>query len=120
MKILATLWNTLKKPPVHISLGVIIIVSFFAGIVFAFVGSAPIALSEELWQIVVGRAVTGLGSGSFGVIRRAEILGGGGSSEGSVQVQPARATPRINPCSRIDRATGDFQGGWPVLVTSRS
>ena len=34
MKILATLWNTLKKPPVHISLGVIIIVSFFAGIVF--------------------------------------------------------------------------------------
>ncbi|WP_299233831.1 pentaheme c-type cytochrome TorC [uncultured Halomonas sp.] len=34
MKIIATLWNTLKKPPVHISLGVIIIVSFFAGIVF--------------------------------------------------------------------------------------
>ncbi|MDY7116260.1 pentaheme c-type cytochrome TorC [Halomonas sp. SSL-5] len=34
MKILATLWNTLKKPPVHIGLGVIIIVSFFAGIVF--------------------------------------------------------------------------------------
>ncbi len=34
MKIIATLWNTLKKPPVHISLGVIIIVSFVAGIVF--------------------------------------------------------------------------------------
>ena len=35
---------------------------FFAGIVFAFVGSAPIAFSQELWQIVVGRGVTGLGS----------------------------------------------------------
>lgn len=34
MKIIAILWNTLKKPPVHISLGVIIIVSFLAGIVF--------------------------------------------------------------------------------------
>lgn len=34
MKIIATLWNTLKKPPVHISLGVIVIVSFFAGLVF--------------------------------------------------------------------------------------
>ncbi|MDT8879939.1 pentaheme c-type cytochrome TorC [Halomonas saccharevitans] len=34
MKIIAALWNTLKRPPVHISLGVIIIVSFLAGIIF--------------------------------------------------------------------------------------
>ncbi len=34
MKMIATLWNTLKKPPVHISLGVIIIASFVAGVIF--------------------------------------------------------------------------------------
>lgn len=34
MKMIATLWNTLKKPPVHISLGVIIVASFFAGVIF--------------------------------------------------------------------------------------
>ncbi|MDN6180271.1 MAG: pentaheme c-type cytochrome TorC [Halomonas subglaciescola] len=34
MKIISTLWNTLKRPPVHISLGVIIIVSFIAGVIF--------------------------------------------------------------------------------------
>lgn len=34
MKIIRSLWDTLKKPPVHISLGVIIIASFVAGVVF--------------------------------------------------------------------------------------
>ncbi|WNK20724.1 pentaheme c-type cytochrome TorC [Halomonas piscis] len=34
MKFIATLWNTLKRPPVHISLGVIILVSFIAGVIF--------------------------------------------------------------------------------------
>ncbi|HLV76745.1 MAG TPA: pentaheme c-type cytochrome TorC [Marinobacter sp.] len=34
MKAIMALWNTLKRPPVHISLGIIIIASFAAGIIF--------------------------------------------------------------------------------------
>lgn len=35
---------------------------FFVGIAISFVGSAPMALSQELWQIVMWRGVTGLGA----------------------------------------------------------
>lgn len=34
MRKLIALWNILKRPPVHISLGIIIIASFFAGVIF--------------------------------------------------------------------------------------
>ena len=35
---------------------------FFAGMVVAFVASAPMALSQELWQLVVWRGLTGVGA----------------------------------------------------------
>ena len=35
---------------------------FFAGMVIAFVASAPMALSQELWQIVIWRGLTGVGA----------------------------------------------------------
>lgn len=34
MKLIVTLWNILKRPPVHISLGLITVVSFIAGVIF--------------------------------------------------------------------------------------
>ncbi|MGO2133705.1 MAG: pentaheme c-type cytochrome TorC [Halomonas sp.] len=34
MRILKTIWQTLKRPPVHISLGVIVLLSFIGGVIF--------------------------------------------------------------------------------------